>query len=318
MPRRVLASVMESNGRLLLCRRPAEKRHGGLWEFPGGKVRRGESDLEAVSRELEEELGVEATRVEAVEFSAPDPGSDFVVEFLPVDIRGIPRCLEHSALKWVKEEELLTLPLAPSDYLYARFRLQGRVGDDMGAILDAGASTASHPGPSTVLVPGSVPDAGTSTTPDADANAPDFGISPPAGLHAPLLPCHGDSPLQTFRPQVQRWEAVWGLPGLSDSVTVEFSGRLRSSFGNCRSAEGKIRLAERLRNGNRELLEEILCHELAHVAVHRLCGPRARPHGPEWRSLMVRAGFKPRARIKVEELEEAPAPLIRSKSREEP
>jgi 8-oxo-dGTP diphosphatase len=308
MPRRVLASVMESNGRLLLCRRPAEKRHGGLWEFPGGKVRRGESDLEAVRRELEEELGVEATKVEPVEFSALDPGSDFLVEFLPVEIRGIPRCLEHSALKWVKEEELLTLPLAPSDYLYARFRLQGRVGDDMGAIPDAGASTASHPGPSSVLVPGFLLDAGEGAVPDAERSGR-------AGPRIPPAPCHGDSPLQTFRPQVQRWEAVWGLPGLSDSVTVEFSGRLRSSFGNCRSAEGKIRLAERLRNGNRELLEEILCHELAHVAVHRLCGPRARPHGPEWRSLMVRAGFKPRARIKVEELEEAPAPPRRSRRR---
>jgi 8-oxo-dGTP diphosphatase len=256
MPRRVLASVIESNGRLLLCRRPAGKRHGGLWEFPGGKVRRGENDLEAVGRELEEELGVEATRVGPPEFSAPDPGSDFVVEFVPVEIRGIPRCLEHSALKWVKEEELLTLPLAPSDYLYARFRLEGREGGE--------------------------------------------GDSP-AGLHAPLAPRPGSTVLDGFRPQVERWEAAWGLPGLSDSVTVEFSGRLRSAFGNCRPGVGRIRLAERLRNGSRELLEEILCHELAHVAVHRLHGPRIRTHGPEWRRLMARAGFKPRARIKVGE-----------------
>jgi len=276
MPRRVLASVIESNGRLLLCRRPAEKRHGGLWEFPGGKVRRGESDLEAVSRELEEELGVETTRVGPPEFSSPDPGSDFVIEFVPVQIRGIPRCLEHSALKWVKEEELLTLPLAPSDHRYASFRLDG------------GRGVYPHG------VAGDRTDAGVSTTPDAARTGS-------AGTDEAPAHRRGITVLDAFRPQVERWEAAWGLPGLSDSVTVEFSRRLRSSFGNCRSAEGKIRLAERLRNGNRRLLEEILCHELAHVAVHRLHGPRARPHGPEWRRLMARAGFSPRARIKVEE-----------------
>jgi hypothetical protein len=48
MPIRVLASVIERDQRLLVCRRPLHKRHGGLWEFPGGKVREGESDLEAV------------------------------------------------------------------------------------------------------------------------------------------------------------------------------------------------------------------------------------------------------------------------------
>jgi hypothetical protein len=209
-----------------------------------------------------------------------------VVEFLPVEIRGIPRCLEHTALKWVKEEELLSLPLAPSDYLYARFRLEGRGGDEVGAIPDAGAST--------VLDPGFLLDAGESAVPDAERTGP-------AGPRIPPAPRHGDSPLQAFRTQVDRWEAAWGMPGLSHSVTVEFSGRLRSSFGNCRSAEGRIRLAERLRNGSRELLAEILCHELAHVAVHRLYGPRARPHGPEWRRLMARAGFAPRARIRVGE-----------------
>ncbi len=51
MPIRVLASVIERDHRLLVCRRPLHKRHGGLWEFPGGKVREGESDLEAARRE---------------------------------------------------------------------------------------------------------------------------------------------------------------------------------------------------------------------------------------------------------------------------
>lgn len=121
---RVVASVIEREGRLLVCERPAHKRHGGLWEFPGGKVEPDESDREAVQRELEEELGVAVRAVGPVLHSVADPGSHFVIEFLPVEIEGEPRCLEHAALAWVTEEELLSLPLAPSDLEFARRRLR--------------------------------------------------------------------------------------------------------------------------------------------------------------------------------------------------
>src|SRR5690606_20769929 len=60
---RVLAAVIRRDGRWLVCRRPAHKRHGGLWEFPGGKLEPGESLLEAATRELEEELAVRVTGV---------------------------------------------------------------------------------------------------------------------------------------------------------------------------------------------------------------------------------------------------------------
>src|SRR5690606_3172329 len=112
---RVVASVIERGDRLLVCQRPAHKRHGAPWEFPGGKVEEGESDFDAVARELEEELGVRVLEVGGELFSMADPGSPFVIAFLPVEIEGEPRCLEHAALAWVTDEELLSLPLAPSD-----------------------------------------------------------------------------------------------------------------------------------------------------------------------------------------------------------
>jgi 8-oxo-dGTP pyrophosphatase MutT (NUDIX family) len=123
MPIRVVASVIEREGRLLVCERPAHKRHGGLWEFPGGKVEPGESDLDAVRRELREELDVDVVDIAPAEFSILDPGSPFLIAFLPVTIRGVPRCLEHSALAWLAEEELLALPLAPSDRRYLEWRV---------------------------------------------------------------------------------------------------------------------------------------------------------------------------------------------------
>lgn len=122
MKTRVVASVIEQNGKLLVCERPAHKRHGGLWEFPGGKVEPNENDFEAVQRELEEELGVGVLSVGPEEFAVADPGSDFVIAFLPVEIQGEPQCLEHAALAWVTEKELLSLALAPSDRQFALFR----------------------------------------------------------------------------------------------------------------------------------------------------------------------------------------------------
>lgn len=131
MPR-VLASVIQKGSRLLVCQRAAEKRHGGLWEFPGGKVEAGESDLQAARRELQEELAVHVRAVGPVELAVRDPGSNFSIEFLPVEIDGEPRCMEHMDLAWLEEEEILELPLAPSDRRYMEFRLDGHGGSDGG------------------------------------------------------------------------------------------------------------------------------------------------------------------------------------------
>lgn len=120
---RVVASVIERDGRLLVCERPAHKRHGGLWEFPGGKVEPDEDAFDAVHRELREELDVEVVSVGPMLFSMTDPGSSFLIEFHPVEIRGVPRCIEHTAIQWLRVEELSAIPLAPSDREFVRFRV---------------------------------------------------------------------------------------------------------------------------------------------------------------------------------------------------
>jgi 8-oxo-dGTP diphosphatase len=55
----VVAAVIERNGRILICQRKSG-RHAHKWEFPGGKVERGESPREALIRELREELAIES------------------------------------------------------------------------------------------------------------------------------------------------------------------------------------------------------------------------------------------------------------------
>ena len=124
MSTRVLAAVIERDQETLICRRPNHKRHGGLWEFPGGKVEPGESDFLAVERELEEELKLVVTWVGEVGFSIADPGSEFIIEFIAVQVAGDPQCLEHSELAWVSDEELLDYDLAPSDRKFAEYRLR--------------------------------------------------------------------------------------------------------------------------------------------------------------------------------------------------
>jgi len=78
-----LAAVVRRNEALLISRRPLGQRHGGLWEFPGGEVEFGESDYDAIRRELAAELAVQVTAVGAVEFLVQDSGSEFVIAFLP-------------------------------------------------------------------------------------------------------------------------------------------------------------------------------------------------------------------------------------------
>jgi mutator protein MutT len=120
---RVIAAIIIRNARVLLCERPPHKRHGGLWEFPGGKVEPGESDFDAARRELQEELGVAVIAVGAPEYSVMDPGSHFQIDFVRVHIEGEPQGLEHTRLCWADEAELLSFPLAPSDFRFAKFRL---------------------------------------------------------------------------------------------------------------------------------------------------------------------------------------------------
>jgi len=124
-PTLVIAAVVQRDGRYLVGRRPEVKRHGGLWEFPGGKVDPGESWLEAAHRELGEELGMEALRVGELLLTVADEGSPYVILFLQVDAAGEPVPTEHSAVGWFTPRELVALPLAPAD---ARFvaTLQGR------------------------------------------------------------------------------------------------------------------------------------------------------------------------------------------------
>jgi mutator protein MutT len=117
----VLAAVIQRANKYLICKRPAHKRHGGLWEFPGGKLEEDEGWLEAARRELLEELGLDVFDVGEPLLSLHDEGSPFTIVFVEVGVRGEPQLLEHDDVAWASQEELLTFDLAPSDLRFVQW-----------------------------------------------------------------------------------------------------------------------------------------------------------------------------------------------------
>ena len=90
---------------------------------------------------------------------------------------------------------------------------------------------------------------------------------------------------------------LWGLENLADEIELRTSSRMTRSLGNARPETNRITLAQWLFDQPKEIVDEVLCHEAAHLAVHRLHGRGVRPHGREWRSLVQQAGFQARTRI---------------------
>jgi mutator protein MutT len=108
---------MERGGKILLARRKAGKHMGNRWEFPGGKVNPGESPEQALGRELQEELGIEA-RVGAYLGSARFADGRVDLEILlyrAEHLSGTFTLREHEAIAWVDPGDLETYDLADSD-----------------------------------------------------------------------------------------------------------------------------------------------------------------------------------------------------------
>ena len=115
-PLRVVAGVWLRPPFLLAARRAADAAQGGLWELPGGKVERGESDAIALARELAEELGA-TVRVGPLvaEHVHAYPRRTIHLSAYEVEGSGEPECREHAELRWVDGAGARTLTWAEAD-----------------------------------------------------------------------------------------------------------------------------------------------------------------------------------------------------------
>ena len=114
---KVVAAVIERSGEFLVSLRHPKGVRPSQWEFPGGKIERGERAEEALVREIREELGVQA-RVGRLMHQLLFPYSDLDVElqFYAVDIvDGDPRPLSMAELRWVARAELTQLDFLDAD-----------------------------------------------------------------------------------------------------------------------------------------------------------------------------------------------------------
>ena len=123
----VAGAFLRGDGRFLMHRRPPEKQHGGLWEFPGGKVESGEEPVNALIRELGEELGVaiSADALRPVTF-AQTPASAgqkglVILLYTLCEWNGEPRAIEPGAeIAWWTPAEMATLARPPLDVALCR------------------------------------------------------------------------------------------------------------------------------------------------------------------------------------------------------
>ncbi|HEX4151326.1 MAG TPA: NUDIX domain-containing protein [Steroidobacteraceae bacterium] len=109
--------MIDARGRVLIAQRPPGKHLAGMWEFPGGKIEPGEARVDALKRELHEEIGI------AIETPRPLKRLRHTYAYGEVllDIwvvrryRGEPRSLDGQALRWCDRSSLGTAGLLPAD-----------------------------------------------------------------------------------------------------------------------------------------------------------------------------------------------------------
>lgn len=122
------AALIDGDGRVLMQRRRIGAQHGGLWEFPGGKLESGESPESALVREIEEELGLilDAAGLAPLAFasgSAQASGARPGIVILLYTCRrwrGAPICREGEEIRWFAPNGLAALAMPPLDYPLAQ------------------------------------------------------------------------------------------------------------------------------------------------------------------------------------------------------
>lgn len=109
--------LMDETGRVLITERLCDGPFNGLWEFPGGKIRSDETSLEALTRELAEEIGIDVTKSRFFmrlrhEYSDRSVEIEF---FLISDWQSEPVGREGQQLRWVDHKSLDSVELLPAD-----------------------------------------------------------------------------------------------------------------------------------------------------------------------------------------------------------
>lgn len=133
------AMISADQKHVLIARRPSNVDHGGLWEFPGGKLAPYETGLEGLKRELHEELGVEIVRAQPlIRVHHEYPDKHILLDVWQVhEFAGEPFGREGQAVRWVPMGELVNypfpaanLPILRAVMLPTEYLITGEEADD--------------------------------------------------------------------------------------------------------------------------------------------------------------------------------------------
>lgn len=125
----VAVAIRNKAGLWLLQKRPEHKDHSGLWEFPGGKVEPGETPVNALIRELSEELAMSVSELDLhpatfAQSATRDDGPPIVILlYIYLHFSGEAVSQEGAEIGWFTAEEVASLPKPPLDIDLARHLL---------------------------------------------------------------------------------------------------------------------------------------------------------------------------------------------------
>ena len=114
---KVVAAVIENDGKFLICKRGPGGNCPFLWEFPGGKIEEGETPFEAIIREIREELCLEIEPFELLcEYSFAYPDREIYFYFIRAKIvSGEMKLNFHKDAKWIKPHDKAVFEFCPAD-----------------------------------------------------------------------------------------------------------------------------------------------------------------------------------------------------------
>ena len=133
LPLAVCAAVIIHQGKILLTQRPAEKPHGGFWEFPGGKIDPGESPHQSLRREIREELNIEISVGPVLQtvYYHYDWGNVLILAYHCHWQSGQIEHLEVADHRWLTAEQLSDFNILPADLpIIARIQAHKSVNSD--------------------------------------------------------------------------------------------------------------------------------------------------------------------------------------------
>lgn len=127
---RVVAGIIERNGRVLICQRLPGNIFAGKWEFPGGKMRQSETPRQALERELREELGVRSMigePVQIVRHRYAEMSQPVQISFLRATLEETPRNLAFERILWAPRTELRRYDFLAADRQAITRLVQGEI-----------------------------------------------------------------------------------------------------------------------------------------------------------------------------------------------